>query len=99
MPAWSRHTTLGIRRLTKSPSTGEGGRARAAGTRPPRRERYRARLVAAHDARDMAAYQIALNGYVAAAREAYRKKKQKNQRNSKSDALNPDQRSKERGLT
>jgi hypothetical protein len=71
----------------------------ATGARTPQRERYHARLVAAHDARDMAAYQIALNGYVTAAREAYRKKKQKNQRNSKSDALNPDQRSKERGLT
>ena len=39
------------------------------------RERYHACLVAAHDARDMAAYSIALNGYVEAAREAYRKAK------------------------
>ncbi len=52
----------------------------------PQRERYHARLVAAHDARDMAAYRIALNGYVAAAREAYRKKKQSNQREVKPDA-------------
>jgi hypothetical protein len=43
----------------------------------PQREQYHARLVAAHDARDMAAYRIALNGYVEAAREAYRKKRQK----------------------
>lgn len=47
------------------------------GARMPQREQYHARLVAAHDARDMAAYRIALNGYVEAAREAYRKKKQK----------------------
>ncbi len=71
----------------------------ATGARMPQRERYHARLVAAHDARDMAAYQIALNGYVAAAREAYRQKKQKNQRNGRSDALSPDQRPRERGLT
>jgi len=43
----------------------------------PPRERYHARLIAAHDARDMAAYRIALNGYVEAAREAHRKKKQR----------------------
>jgi hypothetical protein len=47
----------------------------ATGAWMPQRERYHARLVAAHDARDMAAYRIALNGYVEAAREAYRKKK------------------------
>ncbi|MDQ3911816.1 MAG: hypothetical protein M3305_08630 [Actinomycetota bacterium] len=47
----------------------------ATGTRMPQRERYHARLVAAHDARDMVAYRIALNGYVEAAREAYRKTK------------------------
>ena len=41
------------------------------------RERYHARLLAAHDAQDMAAYRIALNGYVEAAREAYRNKKQR----------------------
>ncbi len=58
----------------------------ATGARMPQRERYHACLVAAHDARDMAAYRIALNGYVAAAREAYRKKKQKNQREGRSDA-------------
>ena len=58
----------------------------ATGARVPQRERYHARLVAAHDARDMAAYRIALNGYVAAAREAYRKKKLKNQREGSYDA-------------
>ena len=58
----------------------------ATGARMPQRERYHARLVAAHDARDMAAYRIALNGYVAAAREAYRKKKQSNQKEVKPDA-------------
>ncbi len=47
----------------------------ATGARMPQRQRYHARLVAAHDARDMAAYRIALNGYVEAAREAYRKTK------------------------
>ena len=71
----------------------------ATGARMPQRERYHARLVAAHDARDMAAYQIALNGYVAAAREAYRKQKQKNQRNSRSDTLSPDRCPREGGLT
>ncbi len=39
------------------------------------REQYHARLVAAHDARDMAAYRIALEGYVEGARKAYRKTK------------------------
>jgi hypothetical protein len=58
----------------------------ATGARMPQREWYHARLVAAHDAQDMAAYRIALNGYVAATREAYRKKKQKNQREDRSDA-------------
>jgi hypothetical protein len=47
----------------------------ATGSRIPHRERYHARLIAAHDARDMAAYRIALNGYVEAARVAYRKTK------------------------
>jgi DNA-binding FadR family transcriptional regulator len=47
------------------------------GARVPQRQRYHARLVAAHDARDMAAYRLALNGYVEAAREAYRKAKAK----------------------
>ena len=63
----------------------------ATGARMPLRERYHARLVAAHDAQDMAAYRVALNGYVAAAREAYRKKKQKkNQREGRtSDAPRP----------
>ena len=49
----------------------------ATGARMPQRQRYHARLVAAHDARDMAAYRLALNGYVEAAREAYRKVKAK----------------------
>ena len=47
--------------------------------RMPQRELYHARLIAAHDARDMDAYRIALNGYVAAVREAYRKAKMKGQ--------------------
>ena len=47
----------------------------ATGARMPQRERYHARLVAAHDAQDMAAYRLALNGYVEAAREAFRKVK------------------------
>ena len=47
----------------------------ATGARMPQRRRYHARLVAAHDARDMAAYRLALTGYVDAAREAYRKTK------------------------
>lgn len=58
----------------------------ATGARMPQRERYHGRLIAAHDARDMAAYRIALNGYVEAAREAYRKEKQKKQREGRSDA-------------
>ena len=47
------------------------------GTRMPHseREQYHARLVAAHDARDMAAYRIALEGYAEGARKAYRKTK------------------------
>jgi hypothetical protein len=49
----------------------------ATGARMPQRERYHARLVAAHDARDMAAYRLALNGYVEAAREAHRKTKKR----------------------
>jgi hypothetical protein len=43
------------------------------------RELYHARLIAAHDSQDMAAYRITLNGYVAAAREACRQAKRKNQ--------------------
>ena len=44
------------------------------GTRMPHseREQYHARLVAAHDARDAAAYRIALEGYAEGARKAYR---------------------------
>jgi hypothetical protein len=56
----------------------------ASGTRMPQRERYHARLVSAHDTQDMAAYRLALNGYVEAAREAYRKAKAK--KGSRSDA-------------
>ena len=56
----------------------------ATGARMPQRQRYHASLVAAHDARDMAAYRLALNGYVEAAREAYRKVKAK--KGSRSDA-------------
>ncbi len=44
----------------------------ATGARMPQRELYHARLVAAHDARDMAEYRDALNGYVEAARVASR---------------------------
>ena len=44
----------------------------AMGARMPQRELYHARLVAAHDARDMADYRDALNGYVEAARMASR---------------------------
>jgi hypothetical protein len=65
----------------------------ATGARMPLRERYHARLVAAHDAQDMAAYRMALDGYIAAAREAYRKKKQqkKNQNEGRADASAPNQ--------
>ena len=45
------------------------------GVQIPNRLQYHARLVAAHDAQDMAAYRVALNGYVEAARAAYRKTK------------------------
>ena len=45
------------------------------GAQIPNRLQYHARLVAAHDAQDMAAYRVALNGYVEAARTAYRKTK------------------------
>jgi len=47
----------------------------AMGARMLKREQYHDRLLAAHDARDMAAYRMALNGYVEAAREACRKAK------------------------
>ena len=51
----------------------------ATGARMPQgtRELCHARLVAAHDARDMAAYRIALKGYAEEARKAYRKAKGK----------------------
>ncbi len=39
------------------------------------RELYHARLLAAHDAQDMAAYRIALEEYVEGARKAHRKSK------------------------
>lgn len=39
------------------------------------REQYHTRLVAAHDAQDMAAYRSALAGYAEGARKAYRKTK------------------------
>jgi hypothetical protein len=55
----------------------------ATGARMPQREVYHGRLIAAHDARDMTAYRIALNGYVEAVRQAYRKEKQ---REGRSDA-------------
>jgi hypothetical protein len=47
------------------------------GARMPQsdRELYHARLVTAHDTQDMAAYRIALEGYVEGARRAYRKTK------------------------
>ena len=68
----------------------------ATGARMPQRQRYYARLVAGHDARDMAAYRIALNGYVEAAGEAYRKTK----RGLDRMPLSPGQRqSEKRGLT
>ena len=44
----------------------------ATGARMTQRELYHAHIIAAHDARDMDAYQMALNGYVEAAREASR---------------------------
>jgi hypothetical protein len=49
----------------------------ASGARMPQsdRELYHARLVTAHDTQDMAAYRIALEGYVEGARRAYRKTK------------------------
>jgi hypothetical protein len=47
----------------------------ATGARMPQRRRYHSCLVAAHDAQDMSAYRLALNGYVEAARTAHRKTK------------------------
>jgi len=49
----------------------------ASGVRMPQgdRELCHARLVAAHDARDIAAYRAALEGYEDRARKAYRKAK------------------------
>jgi len=49
----------------------------ASGVRMPQgdRELCHARLVAAHDARDIAAYRAALEGYEDRARNAYRKAK------------------------
>jgi hypothetical protein len=48
---------------------------KSTGVQIPNRLQYHARLVAAHDAKYIAAYRTALNGYVEAAREAYRKMK------------------------
>ena len=45
----------------------------AEGARIPNRQRYHSRIAEAHDARDMTAYREALNGYVEAARAAYRR--------------------------
>ena len=47
----------------------------ATGARMPQgdREQCHTRLVAAHEARDIAAYRAALEGYTECAREAYRK--------------------------
>ena len=49
----------------------------ASGARMPQgaRELCHARLLAAHDARDTAAYRAALEGYAESARKAYRKTK------------------------
>jgi hypothetical protein len=59
----------------------------ATGARMPQRELYHAHIIAAHDARDMEAYQMALNGYVEAAREASRQAAyQKARRRGRSDA-------------
>ena len=51
----------------------------ATGARMPQGERElcHARLVASHDARDIAAYRAALEGYGDRARHAYRKAKEK----------------------
>jgi hypothetical protein len=38
--------------------------------------RYHARILETHNARDMNAYREAVNGYAAAAREAYRRREQ-----------------------
>jgi hypothetical protein len=59
----------------------------AAGARMPQRELYHTRIIAAHDARDMDAYRMALNGYVEAARGASRQAAhQKARRKGRSDA-------------
>jgi hypothetical protein len=60
----------------------------ATGARMPQRELYHARIIAAHDARDMDAYQMALNGYVEAARGASRQAahQKAKKRRSRSDA-------------
>jgi hypothetical protein len=46
----------------------------AKGGEIPNREAYHARIVEAHNARNMTAYREAVNGYVEAAREAYRRR-------------------------
>jgi hypothetical protein len=55
----------------------------ATGARMPQGERElcHARLVAAHDAKDVAAYRNALKGYAEEARKAYRKAKGRRQPN------------------
>lgn len=45
----------------------------AQGVRIPNRERYHRRIVETHNAKDMAAYREAINGYEEAARDAYRR--------------------------
>ena len=60
----------------------------ATGARMPQgtRQLCHARLVAAHDARDIAAYRIALKGYEEEARKAYRKAKGKRQKREEAEA-------------
>ena len=48
----------------------------AEGAPIPNRQRYHARIAEAHDAQDMPAYREAINGYVEAAREAYRRRRE-----------------------
>ena len=55
----------------------------ATGARMPQRELYHARIIAAHDARDMDAYRMVLNGYVEAAREASRQAAHQRRRREK----------------
>ena len=61
----------------------------ARGAQMSQRELYHARIIAAHEARDMEAYRIALNGYVEAACEASRREaaRQKTKRRGGSNAI------------